>query len=71
MDHLPGDRFRKGASAHVPDRLAGGGSLRTKPENQATFTTVSERVKTIATWIPASRQILDDFSELMTFHPAR
>lgn len=39
----------------------------TKPENQATFTTVSERVKTIATWIPASRQILDDMSELMTF----
>jgi HK97 family phage major capsid protein len=39
----------------------------TKPENQATFTTVSERVKTIATWIPASRQVLDDFSELMTF----
>jgi HK97 family phage major capsid protein len=38
-----------------------------KPENQATFTTVSERVKTIATWIPATRQVLDDFSELMTF----
>jgi len=26
----------------------------TKPENAATFTTVSERVKTIATWIPAN-----------------
>ncbi len=39
----------------------------TKPENAATFTTVSERVKTIATWIPATRQVLDDFSELMTF----
>jgi HK97 family phage major capsid protein len=39
----------------------------TKPENAVTFTTVSERVKTIATWIPASRQVLDDFSELMTF----
>ena len=25
----------------------------TKPENQVTFTSVSERVKTIATWIPA------------------
>jgi HK97 family phage major capsid protein len=38
-----------------------------KPENAVTFTTVSERVKTIATWIPATRQVLDDFSELMTF----
>ena len=38
-----------------------------KPENSATFTTVSERVKTIATWIPATRQVLDDFSELLTF----
>ena len=33
-----------------------------KPENAVTFTTVSERVKTIATWIPATRQVLDDFS---------
>jgi HK97 family phage major capsid protein len=39
----------------------------TKPENAVTFTTVSERVKTIATWIPATRQVLDDFAELMTF----
>ena len=39
----------------------------TKPENAVTFTTVSERAKTIATWIPASRQVLDDFDELMTF----
>ena len=38
-----------------------------KPENQVTFTTASERVKTIATFIPASRQVLDDFSELMGF----
>jgi HK97 family phage major capsid protein len=38
-----------------------------KAENAVTFTTVSERVKTIATWIPATRQVLDDFSELMTF----
>jgi HK97 family phage major capsid protein len=39
----------------------------TKPENAATFTTVSERVKTIATWIPASRQILDDMVGLAAF----
>lgn len=35
-----------------------------KPENQQTFTVVSEDVKTIATWIPASRQSLDDWAEL-------
>lgn len=38
-----------------------------KPENAATFATVSEKVRTIATWIPASKQILDDFSELASF----
>ena len=38
-----------------------------KPENAVTFTSVSERVKTIATWIPATRQILDDFTELAGF----
>jgi HK97 family phage major capsid protein len=39
----------------------------TKPENAVTFTTVSERVKTIATWIPASRQILDDMNGIISF----
>lgn len=38
-----------------------------KAENQANFTTVSARVKTIATWIPASRQVLDDFAGLASF----
>lgn len=38
-----------------------------KAENAVTFTTASERVKTIATWIPCTRQVLDDFSELMGF----
>jgi HK97 family phage major capsid protein len=36
----------------------------TKPENAVAYTTVSERGKTIATWIPASRQVLDDMAEL-------
>jgi HK97 family phage major capsid protein len=40
------------------------GEASTKPENTITFVSVSERVKTIATWIPASRQILDDMTEL-------
>jgi HK97 family phage major capsid protein len=35
-----------------------------KPENAVSFTTVSEKVRTIATWIPATRQVLDDFTEL-------
>jgi HK97 family phage major capsid protein len=39
----------------------------TKPENQVTFQSASERVKTIATWIPATRQILDDMVELAGF----
>jgi HK97 family phage major capsid protein len=39
----------------------------TKKENAVTFTTDSEKVRTLATWIPASRQILDDFGELMGF----
>ena len=38
-----------------------------KAENSLNFTSASERVKTIATWIPASRQILDDLTELMGF----
>lgn len=38
-----------------------------KPENSLTFASASERVKLIATWIPATRQVLDDFTELMSF----
>lgn len=38
-----------------------------KFENAVTFTAVSEKVRTIATWIPASRQVLDDFAELRGF----
>ncbi len=38
-----------------------------KPENALTFASASERVKVIATWIPASRQILDDMAELRGF----
>lgn len=33
-------------------------------ENAATFAAASEKVKTVATWIPATKQVLDDFSEL-------
>jgi HK97 family phage major capsid protein len=38
-----------------------------KPENAVTFTSVSEKVRTIATWIPATKQILDDFVELSSY----
>jgi HK97 family phage major capsid protein len=38
-----------------------------KPENQLQFTSVSEKVRLIATWIPATKQVLDDFTELMGF----
>jgi HK97 family phage major capsid protein len=38
-----------------------------KPENQLQFTSISEKVRLIATWIPATKQVLDDFVELMGF----
>jgi HK97 family phage major capsid protein len=38
-----------------------------KAENALSLTTVSARVKTIATRIPASRQIMDDLSDLAAF----
>ena len=38
-----------------------------KAENTVTFTSASERVKTISTFLRASRQILEDFGELMGF----
>jgi HK97 family phage major capsid protein len=38
-----------------------------KPENQLTFTSYSERIKLLATFIIASRQVLSDFGELMGF----
>jgi HK97 family phage major capsid protein len=38
-----------------------------KPENQLTFASVSEKVRLLATWIPATKQVLDDFTELMGF----
>lgn len=38
-----------------------------KPENSLSFSTVSEKVRLLATWIPATRQVLDDFTELMSF----
>jgi HK97 family phage major capsid protein len=38
-----------------------------KPENAVTFQSNSEKIRLIATWIPATRQVLDDFVELMSF----
>lgn len=38
-----------------------------KPENALQFNSSSEKVRTIATWIPASKQILDDMTELANF----
>src|SRR5258708_31429068 len=39
----------------------------TKPENAVVFTASSEKIRTIATWIPATKQILDDFTKLASF----
>jgi HK97 family phage major capsid protein len=38
-----------------------------KLENAVTFTTAQEYIRTLATWIPASKQVLDDMAELMNF----
>jgi HK97 family phage major capsid protein len=38
-----------------------------KPENSITFSSLSEKVRLIATWIPATKQVLDDMTELMGF----
>jgi HK97 family phage major capsid protein len=38
-----------------------------KAENAVSFVSSSARVRTLATWIPASKQILDDFVELAAF----
>jgi HK97 family phage major capsid protein len=38
-----------------------------KAENAVTFVSSSERIRTLATWVPATRQILDDFQELAGF----
>lgn len=38
-----------------------------KPENQLSFNSISEKVRTLATWVPASKQILDDMTEMMGF----
>jgi HK97 family phage major capsid protein len=38
-----------------------------KGESEMTFTTDTEAVRLIATWIPASRQILDDFAGLQAY----
>jgi HK97 family phage major capsid protein len=38
-----------------------------KPENSLSFASVSEKVRLLATWIPATRQVLEDFTELMSF----
>jgi HK97 family phage major capsid protein len=38
-----------------------------KPENQFTFASISEKVRLLSTWIPASKQVLDDMQDLMAF----
>lgn len=38
-----------------------------KTENAVTFNTGTARVQTIATWIPASKQVLDDMTELLGY----
>lgn len=39
----------------------------TKPQENLQFASASEKVRTIAAWIPASKQIMDDMTELANF----
>ena len=43
----------------------------TKPESGITFTLVNEPVQTLAHWIPASKQVLDDSASLQSFISGR
>ena len=38
-----------------------------KPENQLNFISTSEKIRLITSWIPATKQVLDGFTELMGF----
>lgn len=57
--------FSEGFNASLHRLAAAEGSV--KPENSLNLSSSSERVKTLATWIPASRQVLSDMPELMGF----
>lgn len=43
----------------------------TKPESADTFTLVSEAVQTLAHWIPASKQVIEDSQQLQSFISGR
>jgi HK97 family phage major capsid protein len=51
----------------APSRASMQTESSSKTENAVTFNTGTARVQTIATWIPASRQVLDDMSELLGY----
>lgn len=63
--NLPTIDFVKVNAAPATASLQTEGSA--KIENAATFTTGSAYVKTIASWIPMTRQAMDDFDELMGY----
>jgi len=43
----------------------------TKPESSITFTLAHEAIQTLAHWIPASKQVLDDAPQLMSYISGR
>jgi HK97 family phage major capsid protein len=52
------------AAAPVAESTATSGSTGVKPESSLLASTVTENVKTIATWIPATRQALSDAPQM-------
>lgn len=51
-------------AATVPERNAGGTDFGTKPQSELKFDLVEETVRTVAHWIPVSRQALQDAPQL-------
>ncbi|HTF70382.1 MAG TPA: phage major capsid protein, partial [Edaphobacter sp.] len=58
------DFVRVSSPLHIAPPVA---EASTKPENALQFISSSEKIRTIATWLPATRQILDDLTELNGF----
>ena len=52
------------AASPVPEASALTGTSGTKPEGAVSFTLITERVRTFAVWVPATRNVLSDATEL-------
>jgi HK97 family phage major capsid protein len=58
---------RVSAAANVAEATALTGTSGTKPEGGLTFSVVTDTVKTIAEWVPATKRILQDAPQLQAY----